>query len=159
MKPMHLIRHAIAISMTAVMTNHFTRQTREYIPHCRRFGAKTDAHGLEGCLNQAVRLLLASALRPNNDYVEAKEMKGSKIAGRSQEARWTKVGETPTENRSPLIRSGRNAGRPRFQHVLAWQQDLGRWAIELTVMAHSPPPSDETAGLLVNALLREIGAA
>src|SRR6267378_319855 len=84
--------------------------------------------------NHAVRLLLASALRPTTTLVEAKEMKGSTLQ-EDHKSQVTNVGETAPLKTGPafLFDLDGTLVDSVYQHVLAWQEALGKMGIELAV--------------------------
>src|SRR6266850_2404441 len=107
--------------------------------------------------NHAVRLLLASALRPTTTLVEAKEMKGSTLQ-EDHKSQVTNVGETAPLKTGPafLFDLDGTLVDSVYQHVLAWQEALEKMGIELAVW-RIHRRIGMSGGLLVNALLREIG--
>src|ERR1700716_1550201 len=107
--------------------------------------------------NHAVRLLLASALRPTTTLVEAKEMKGSTLQ-EDHKSQVTNVGETAPLKTGPafLFDLDGTLVDSVYQHVLAWQEALEKMGIQLAVW-RIHRRIGMSGGLLVNALLREIG--
>src|SRR6266404_6050164 len=107
--------------------------------------------------NHAVRLLLASALRPTTTLVEAKEMKGSTLQ-EDHKSQVTNVDETAPLKTGPafLFDLDGTLVDSVYQHVLAWQEALEKMGIELAVW-RIHRRIGMSGGLLVNALLREIG--
>src|SRR5258706_12274916 len=106
--------------------------------------------------NHAVRLLLASALRPTTTLVEAKEMKGSTLQ-EDHKSQVTNVGETAPLKTGPafLFDLDGTLVDSVYQHVLAWQEAVEKMGMELAVLAIHCRIGIR-GGLLVNLLPKRV---